>query len=645
LESLDDILEEIGSTDGPVRGASPIAEAIPKETMASSDAGAVPGTEGASNHWVEAADALWDESSMPSEEVPGKRQAGGGVHPDSDAAGEPEARSPRTTDLDLAQHVPEMDAWVAGEQEGVGALVDEEGADVMGGEAEFSQSQGTGGEDGELPPESDEMFGAAGEEPRDAVPPRDLAAEWDAGQGGDDLLFPDVTEQVTERDRLERDEAHQQSPPVVAHVGEVPERAVGAGGLPEAGPSEAEHGVESSAEESPLDVVGAQEIRVETTIPERLPSALEAAESAFAVEGDGRRVDDEPAPVVEAAGHGTVDEDVVLREGERELVEDWDSMSDNEVGMIASDEIELVQDADELVVEEEPREGDYRGEPFVPVPPPVPGAKKAPRAPVGGFDDISREHAGRILEPPAVVESGGVTGKLGAKSGFASDSLGVELDLSAAFENIRTDVKDEFGRSQIDAEHKDASGRDVAAAGVEAQEQSEPRAGLDVGAGNVGPSPSSELDLDDETEIDTAEQRKERAKARKPVGSASNSVLEKGLGFLWEGMSDSQPPERKVDVPAFDFDWNEKTLDREPGHQAESSTEAEESSSAGSVEPQERGAGDLGEPGKGSSPAREDGQPREGEASVEESTEDRDDELDTEDGGKKKGIFRRLFRR
>jgi len=155
---------------------------------------------------------------------------------------------------------------------------------------------------------------------------------------------------------------------------------------------------------------------------------------------------------------------------------------------------------------------------------------------------------------------------------------------------------------------------------------------------------SSGLDLDDETEIDTTRQREETAKARKSAASVTDSVLEKGLGFLWEGMADSQPPERKVNVPTFDFDWNEKTADKKPGEQAKPVVETEDPS-------QELAQGDDRDDSARQADesslvkAGDQSKKLEGEPSAQEQEQEEEGGSDTEDGGKKKGIFRRLFRR
>ncbi len=296
---------------------------------------------------------------------------------------------------------------------------------------------------------------------------------------------------------------------------------------------------------------------------------------------------------------------------------------------LPSDEV-VVLDAEEnldsLLVEEAPldplEELDYRGEPIVPKPPTPPPLRKD--SSIDDFDDLSKEHSGRVLEPPAVADPGTGSEPERRDLGLGDDDGAVESDLSAAFENIRTDVRSMVPDSASHQPRPTEPGLDGSEDFVE------------QGTGDQEAVPEKEV-------------------------SDSQASQSSSIGFVWE-LGELPQVERQVDVPQFDFDWDAKTnpnagsgkqaddhppVARVEGPAAPSGPRdgAADSLSDLEIEPAEKlaelDASHRAQPK--TPPAQDSGQAANTENNEEpQKDEDETDDLD-EKKKKKKGLFKRLF--
>ena len=150
-------------------------------------------------------------------------------------------------------------------------------------------------------------------------------------------------------------------------------------------------------------------------------AARAAEEAALAVdEMLTLGVPEEAEPVGDKEAPRGIDTREMPLTDEREVIE---FEAEAPEGISDKDLVEL--DLGEVEIEEAENEelGDYRGEPIMPEPPPPP-IKEA--------DDFG---------PPAVAEHSGVEAARQNEVDFMGDDDEVESDLSAAFENIRTDAE------------------------------------------------------------------------------------------------------------------------------------------------------------------------------------------------------------
>ncbi len=346
----------------------------------------------------------------------------------------------------------------------------------------------------------------------------------------------------------------------------------------------------------------------DVTLPNQRPPDKESVES-----------DAGPQDPLESTEPLDISQDIV-REGETETLDEspsnWPPENTAPTGPVAeevvdrlnSDELVVLDDVDgleELIVDESPLdvvEEDYRGEPIIPKPPTPP-----PLRDEGGlneFEELSREHTGRVLEPPAVAQLGTESSPGIAEPGLGPDDRAVESDLSMAFENIRTDVRAMSGES-IQSEDE-----------AENEEEEE------------HPEPAS---LDEQAElIDTKDESDSH--------SQSSTV-----GFVWE-LGDLPQVERKVDVPQFDFDWDAKT----------NPNAGEPKSDHGQQPVAEMGGSEALSPPAGESnqdpPARDETQVPQDKVETKTSANLNDLDEDSATGKpankkKKKGLFKRIFRK
>ncbi len=235
----------------------------------------------------------------------------------------------------------------------------------------------------------------------------------------------------------------------------------------------------------------------------------EADEWPDVTEPSGRVAPQEPVSATEGAEEELFsledEEDELAGPGEEEPISAEKAPGAQESG--GEEEVLADEDLEALLVEEEPADAllelDYRGEPIVPRPPPPPEIRPSQQEVLSEFEELSKEHTGRLLEPPAVAEEGASPP---VRDGFAEQVGGVESELSAAFDEIRTDVREAFEADQ------------------------------------------------DETQVEPHSEETSSA------GGGDAKTAGKGIGFLWET---SEPPaERKVDVPQFEFDWDAATNPR-----------------------------------------------------------------------------------